>query len=164
MFNEIITVRTDDAALKKLKVIAFDLSIENLGLVTRRGDLRYLASLSGHGRTVLSGLCAGMVLTPPSGMVTGEKHQSHGTNAYLTTKGIVQETRQHQALIEEYAHWIEHELLRTQENGFTHCTSDHLNEEQLWADTLFMSGLFYAYERLVLRSRQHLPKSPKLSG
>ncbi len=62
----------------------------------------------------------------------------------LTTMGIAQETREHQALIEEYAHWIEHELLRTQENGFTHCTSDHLNEEQLWVDTLFMSGLFYA--------------------
>lgn len=29
LFNEIITVRTDDAALKKLKVIASDLSIEN---------------------------------------------------------------------------------------------------------------------------------------
>lgn len=74
----------------------------------------------------------------------------------LTTMGIVQETRKHQALIEEYAHWIEHELLRTQENGFTHCTSDHLNEEQLWVDTLFMSGLFYARASTYLNRPSYL--------
>lgn len=144
LFNEIITVRTDDAALKKLKVIASDLSIENWDwsqgvgiygiwrLYQVTGEQRYLDYvLAWYQRRLAEGLPEKNInrMAP---MLT------------LTTMGIAQDTREHEALIEEYAHWIEHELLRTQENGFTHCTSDHLNEEQLWVDTLFMSGLFYA--------------------
>lgn len=156
LFNEIITVRTNDAALKKLKVIASDLSIENWDwsqgvgiygiwrLYQVTGEQRYLDYvLAWYQRRLAEGLPEKNInrMAP---MLT------------LTTMGIAQETREHQALIEEYAHWIEHELLRTQENGFTHCTSDHLNEEQLWVDTLFMSGLFYARASTYLNRPSYL--------
>ncbi len=45
-------------------------------------------------------------------------------------------------LIREWAEWVMHGLPRTQEGGFQHITSDDLNEEQMWDDTLFMTVLF----------------------
>ncbi len=44
----------------------------------------------------------------------------------------------------EWAEWIMHELPRTQEGGFQHITSDTLNDQELWDDTLFMTVLFLA--------------------
>ncbi|PWC21665.1 glycoside hydrolase 105 family protein [Brenneria roseae subsp. roseae] len=144
LFNEIITVRTDDQALKKLKVIASDLSIENWDwsqgvgiygiwrLYQVTGKPHYLDYIHGWYQRRLEEGLPEKNINRMAPMLT------------LTTMGITQQDRQHDALIREYAGWIENQLLRTQENGFTHCTSDHLNEEQLWVDTLFMSGLFYA--------------------
>lgn len=42
----------------------------------------------------------------------------------------------------EWAVWLIDELPRTQEGGFQHITSDTLNDQELWDDTLFMSVLF----------------------
>jgi len=44
----------------------------------------------------------------------------------------------------EAAAWIMDRFPRTQENGFQHMTSDTLNDQELWDDTLFMTVLFLA--------------------
>ena len=44
--------------------------------------------------------------------------------------------------IMSWAEWVMTGLPRTQEGGFQHITSDCVNEEQLWDDTLFMTCLF----------------------
>ena len=44
----------------------------------------------------------------------------------------------------ESAAWIMERFPRTQEGGFQHMTSDTLNDQELWDDTLFMTVLFLA--------------------
>ena len=44
----------------------------------------------------------------------------------------------------ESAKWIMERFPRTEEGGFQHMTSDTLNDQELWDDTLFMSVLFLA--------------------
>lgn len=44
----------------------------------------------------------------------------------------------------DWAAWLVDGLPRTKEGGFQHLTSDTLNEQELWDDTLFMSVLFLA--------------------
>ena len=44
--------------------------------------------------------------------------------------------------IQAWAEWVMNGLPRTQEGGFQHITSDCVNEQQLWDDTLFMTCLF----------------------
>ena len=45
-------------------------------------------------------------------------------------------------VISAWAEWVMNGLPRTEEGGFQHITSDCLNEQQLWDDTLFMTVLF----------------------
>ena len=44
----------------------------------------------------------------------------------------------------EAAKWIMEKFPRTEEGGFQHMTSDSLNDQELWDDTLFMAVLFLA--------------------
>lgn len=44
----------------------------------------------------------------------------------------------------ETARWIMEHFPRTEEGGFQHITSDSVNEQELWDDTLFMTVLFLA--------------------
>ena len=44
----------------------------------------------------------------------------------------------------EAARWAMEEFPRTEEGGFQHMTSDSLNDQELWDDTLFMTVLFLA--------------------
>ena len=44
----------------------------------------------------------------------------------------------------EAARWIMSDFPRTKEGGFQHMTSDTLNDQELWDDTLFMTVLFLA--------------------
>ncbi len=44
----------------------------------------------------------------------------------------------------ETAAWIMEKFPRTKEGGFQHMTSDTLNDQELWDDTLFMTVLFLA--------------------
>lgn len=44
----------------------------------------------------------------------------------------------------EWAEWLMTGLPKTKEGGFQHLTSDSINDDELWADTLFMSVLFLA--------------------
>lgn len=44
----------------------------------------------------------------------------------------------------EWAGWLVAKLPKTKEGGFQHLTSDTLNDQELWDDTLFMAVLFLA--------------------
>ncbi|TAH68845.1 MAG: glycoside hydrolase family 105 protein [Anaerolineaceae bacterium] len=44
----------------------------------------------------------------------------------------------------EWANWLVNDLPKTKEGGFQHLTSDSLNDEEIWVDTLFMTVLFLA--------------------
>lgn len=48
----------------------------------------------------------------------------------------------HRALIADWAQWVMDGLPRTEERGFQHITSDDVNRQQLWDDTLYMTVLF----------------------
>lgn len=48
------------------------------------------------------------------------------------------------SVCEEWAEWIMRELPKTQEGGFQHITSDTVNDQELWDDTLMMTVLFLA--------------------
>lgn len=150
LFNEVIVVRTNDAELKKQKVIASDLSIENWDWSQGVGiygiwrlyqithEPRYLEFLNGwFERRMAEGLPEKNINRMAPMLTLASMAAELGETRWLGD-------------ITEYANWIDHQLLRTQENGFTHCTSDHLNEEQLWVDTLFMSGLFHTQAGLLL--------------
>ncbi len=47
-------------------------------------------------------------------------------------------------LCDEWAEWLIKDLPKTSGGGFQHLTSDTLNDQELWDDTLFMSVLFLA--------------------
>ena len=56
-------------------------------------------------------------------------------------------------LCREWADWVMMELPRTKEGGFQHITSDSVNDQELWDDTLVMTVLFLAnYGRLAKRN------------
>ncbi|MBR3272273.1 MAG: glycoside hydrolase family 88 protein [Clostridia bacterium] len=48
------------------------------------------------------------------------------------------------AICREWADWLMNELPKTRGGGFQHLTSDTLNDQELWDDTLFMAVLFLA--------------------
>lgn len=45
-------------------------------------------------------------------------------------------------VIQEWSQWVMTQMPRTQEGGLQHITSDDVNEQQLWDDTLYMTCLF----------------------
>lgn len=54
------------------------------------------------------------------------------------------------SLCHEWAEWIMTDLPKTKEGGFQHITSDTLNDQEMWDDTLVMAVLFFAnYGRMV---------------
>ena len=57
---------------------------------------------------------------------------------------LYEETKDSQflPLIDAWAEWVMTGLPRTEEGGFQHITSDCVNAQQLWDDTLFMTVLF----------------------
>lgn len=59
----------------------------------------------------------------------------------------------------EWAEWIMSDFPRTREGGFQHMTSDTLNEQQLWDDTLFMTVLFLANMGRILGRQDFLDEA-----
>ncbi|MGL5435553.1 MAG: glycoside hydrolase family 88/105 protein [Lachnospiraceae bacterium] len=55
----------------------------------------------------------------------------------------------------EWAEWIFRDFPRTTEGGLQHITSDTLNEEELWDDTLFMTVLFLANMGRILNEKKY---------
>ena len=51
----------------------------------------------------------------------------------------------------EWAQWIMDSFPRTKEGGFQHITSDTVNDQELWDDTLFMTVLFLANMGRILK-------------
>jgi unsaturated rhamnogalacturonyl hydrolase len=63
------------------------------------------------------------------------------------------------ALCQEWAGWVMTEMPRTHENGLQHITTDFAFEQQLWADTLFMTVLFLAKMGVLLRRQDYIDES-----
>lgn len=143
LYQEIIAIREDDAYLKSIGAFGSDMSIElwdwsqGVGLYgiwrlyQSTGEQRYLDYLLGW----YERHCAEAAV----------KNVNH-VAPMLTLVSIYEAQRDPRwlPLIEEYGDWLEHGLLRTSMGGFAHTTATRNNEEQLWVDTLFMSGLFHA--------------------
>jgi len=65
---------------------------------------------------------------------------------YLTMSYVGEYLRSEKYLApcREAARWIMDRFPRTEEGGFQHMTSDSVNDQELWDDTLFMTVLFLA--------------------
>ncbi|WP_273322018.1 beta-galactosidase BglB [Vallitalea guaymasensis] len=59
----------------------------------------------------------------------------------------------------EWVEWIMNELPRTKEGGFQHITSDTVNENELWDDTLFMTVLFLAKMSQINNNKRYLEEA-----
>lgn len=59
----------------------------------------------------------------------------------------------------EWANWLVDELPKTKEGGFQHLTSDTLNKEELWVDTLFMTVLFLAKMGTILDKQEWIEEA-----
>ena len=59
----------------------------------------------------------------------------------------------------ETAKWIMEHFPRTQEGGFQHMTSDTLNDQELWDDTLFMTVLFLANMGRIEENRAYVEEA-----
>ena len=70
----------------------------------------------------------------------------------LTLVCLYDETRNAAYLpaIESWLHWVMREMPRTEYGGLQHCTAWNKHYQQLWCDTLFMTGLFLAKAGVVL--------------
>lgn len=55
----------------------------------------------------------------------------------------------------EWAEWIVTSFPKTREGGFQHITSDSVNKEELWDDTLFMTVLFLANMGRILNHKEY---------
>ena len=68
------------------------------------------------------------------------------TAPLLALSFIYEETgkEEYGSVCDDWADWLMTGLPRTREGGFQHLTSDTLNDQELWDDTLFMAVLFLA--------------------
>ncbi len=71
----------------------------------------------------------------------------------------VQPNEKYLSVIQEWASWVAEELPRTEENGFQHITSESRNDQQLWADTVFMTVLFLAKTGSLLHRTEHIEQA-----
>lgn len=60
-------------------------------------------------------------------------------------------------VMEAWGNWVMEEMPRTQEGGLQHITSDDVNEQQIWDDTLYMTCLFL-YQAGVALDRPDMKK------
>lgn len=81
-------------------------------------------------------------------MLQGEEVPKNvNTMAPLISLACITEINPNKKYIEfckQWAEWVMNEMPRTQEGGLQHITSDTINKEQIWDDTLFMTVLFIA--------------------
>lgn len=80
-------------------------------------------------------------------LATGFPALNVNTMAPFLTMSFVGEYLQNERYLapcREAAAWIMTKFPRTKEGGFQHMTSDTLNDQELWDDTLFMTVLFLA--------------------
>lgn len=79
----------------------------------------------------------------------------------LTLSYLYEETqnRDYLELCREWALFLMEEIPRTDEAGIQHTVSGHLNEGELWDDTLYMSVLFLARMGIVLKDDLYIQES-----
>lgn len=61
----------------------------------------------------------------------------------------------------ESAIWIMEHFPRTKEGGFQHMTSDTLNDQELWDDTLFMTVLFLANMGRIEKKQEYIEEAQR---
>lgn len=64
-------------------------------------------------------------------------------------------------LCRDWANWVVDEMPKTEDGGLQHITIDSDNEQQLWADTLFMTVLFLAKTGSVLNCSKFTDEAKK---
>ena len=69
------------------------------------------------------------------------------------------ESEKYLAPCRESAAWIMAHFPRTREGGFQHMTSDTLNDQELWDDTLFMTVLFLANMGRIEGKREYIEEA-----
>lgn len=69
------------------------------------------------------------------------------------------ENKEYMDICREWAEWIMNDFPRTEEGGLQHITSDTLNEEELWDDTLFMTVLFLAHMGCILHRKDYIEEA-----
>jgi unsaturated rhamnogalacturonyl hydrolase len=62
-------------------------------------------------------------------------------------------------LCDEWAKWIMKDLPKTNEGGFQHITSDTLNDQELWDDTLVMTVLFLANYGRITKNEEYIEEA-----
>lgn len=74
---------------------------------------------------------------------------------------VYEETKDEKYLapIIEWAEWVYRDMPRTQEKGLQHITSDCINAEELWDDTLVMTVLFLARAGMLLDRREYVEEA-----
>lgn len=79
----------------------------------------------------------------------------------LTLSFLAEHTNnsEYMEICKEWAKWIYDEFPRTMEGGFQHITSDTLNEQELWDDTLFMTVLFLANMGRILKEEYYIEEA-----
>jgi unsaturated rhamnogalacturonyl hydrolase len=154
LFDEVTAIREDDAHLKSIGAYGSDMSIElwdwsqGVGLYgiwrlyQSTGDKKYIDYLHGwYDRHIAESSVKNINYVAPM----------------LTLVSLFEETKDQRWMpfIREFCEWINTDLPRTQMGGFTHTTATKNNEEQLWVDTLFMGGLFFAKAGLILNQPEY---------
>lgn len=95
-------------------------------------------------------------------MKVGFPAKNVNTTAPVLTMSFLAEHEKREDYMEvcrEWARWVMEEFPRTREGGFQHITSDTLNEQELWDDTLFMTVLFLANMGRILGKREYLEEA-----
>ncbi len=79
----------------------------------------------------------------------------------LTLSYIAEHTnnKTYHSLCQEWADWIMTELPKTKEGGFQHITSDTLNDQELWDDTLVMTVLFLVNYGRMTKNRVYIEEA-----
>ncbi|MCK9479241.1 MAG: glycoside hydrolase family 88 protein [Firmicutes bacterium] len=80
------------------------------------------------------------------------------TSPLLTVSSVAQTTgnKKYMQICSDWAKWIMSDLPRTEYNGFQHFTTDGLQENELWDDTLFMAVLFLAKMGVIEENKEYL--------
>lgn len=79
----------------------------------------------------------------------------------LVLSYVAEETKNEEyiSICKEWAEWIMNELPKTKEGGFQHITSDTLNDQELWDDTLMMTVLFLANIGRIIGNDDYIQES-----
>ncbi len=77
----------------------------------------------------------------------------------LSKYAIYTENDNYKEVCEEWANFILNDMKKTKFGGLQHLTSDSINDEELWDDSLFMSVLFLAYWGKVTNNQDYIDEA-----